>query len=583
LQAEAKTAVAYSRLNHIMDSTSEGIFKIRFDWTILYGNRRAMEIIPNLCMERSYWDCFPAEKGTTSEHKLRTAMEQREQADWESYWETYKEWFAFHACPSEGGLSVFFVVITERKRVADQLAEELLLRKKREQDVEEANTRLNHVLDSTSEGILKVASNWTVVYCNVKGHEMLPDLAIGKDFWCCFPALKDSSAEQSLRAAMLDRSPVEYEIYYGPYAGWFRVNAFPTPGGISIFCTNITEHKRLEQELESERDRTLIQINSVMDSTSDCIVKLGPDWTILYGNRAAWQILPDLKLNTSYWDCFPAIAGTESEKNLRRTMEDRVETQWESFYEPYNEFYSVHAYPTQDGLSLFFVPITARKKLEQQVEKERMLRDSRIEALSNMAGGLAHEISNPLAIIHGTASDLQRMALHAEQLSAEEIRKASAAIVHTSDRAIRILRGLRGFAREGSKDPMEYASIYEILEQSLQMQEGRFARHHVELRSQVAADLPLIVCREVQIGQIVTNLLNNSFDAITQQNCPERWVRVDTILTNDAIEINVSDSGFGIDEEARKHLMEPFFTTKTRGLGMGVGLSLSRAIANEHG
>jgi C4-dicarboxylate-specific signal transduction histidine kinase len=105
----------------------------------------------------------------------------------------------------------------------------------------------------------------------------------------------------------------------------------------------------------------------------------------------------------------------------------------------------------------------------------------------------------------------------------------------------------------------------------------------VELRSHVAADLPLILCREVQIGQIVTNLLNNAFDAITQQDCPERWVSVNTTLANEAIEIDVSDSGFGIDEESRKHLMEPFFTTKTRGLGMGVGLSLSRAIANEHG
>jgi C4-dicarboxylate-specific signal transduction histidine kinase len=115
------------------------------------------------------------------------------------------------------------------------------------------------------------------------------------------------------------------------------------------------------------------------------------------------------------------------------------------------------------------------------------------------------------------------------------------------------------------------------------MQEARFERHRVDLRSVLQPGMPLLLCREVQIGQILNNLLNNAFDAIVELDTPERWISIAAQQKNGAIEIDITDSGLGIDEEARQHLMEPFFTTKTRGLGMGVGLSLSRAIANEHG
>jgi len=200
-----------------------------------------------------------------------------------------------------------------------------------------------------------------------------------------------------------------------------------------------------------------------------------------------------------------------------------------------------------------------------------------------MAGGLAHEISNPLAIIHARASDLKASASDSTPLAPGEIRQACDSIVSTSDRAMRILRGLRGFAREADKDPMEWASIHDIAEQCIELQQARFVRHQVQLRFTVEPDLPPILCRETQIGQIVTNLLNNAFDAIDQSGSEIRWVRLTAQAAGDELRLDVVDSGPGIDENSRAHLMEPFFTTKIGGLGMGIGLSLSRAIAQDHG
>jgi C4-dicarboxylate-specific signal transduction histidine kinase len=145
------------------------------------------------------------------------------------------------------------------------------------------------------------------------------------------------------------------------------------------------------------------------------------------------------------------------------------------------------------------------------------------------------------------------------------------------------LRGLKGFAREAAQDSMELASIDEIAEQCLEMQQTRLDRHHIQLQLDLGTDIPRFLCRETQIGQIVTNLLNNAADAITQSDGLERWIAMKTTYSEGQIVMDITDSGPGIEDHFKSHLMEPFFTTKELGLGMGVGLSLSRAIAQDHG
>jgi C4-dicarboxylate-specific signal transduction histidine kinase len=221
--------------------------------------------------------------------------------------------------------------------------------------------------------------------------------------------------------------------------------------------------------------------------------------------------------------------------------------------------------------------------MQEKLEHEQMMREKRIEALSHMAGGLAHEISNPLAIIHGRATDLRDLAEKAATVESAEVQKACDNILKTTNRATTILRGLRGFAREARHDPMEWASINDIVEACLEMQESRFERHFVKLRLEMPEKIPLLLCRETQIGQIVTNLLNNAFDAIVHAQSVERWVSLAVTPVGEGVLIAVTDSGPGIETHLKKHLMEPFFTTKEVGLGMGVGLSLSRAIAQDHG
>jgi PAS domain S-box-containing protein len=349
--------------------------------------------------------------------------------------------------------------------------------------------------------------------------------------------------------------------------------------GLLGIAEDVTERQRAAKELAS----AYAQLSSVMDSTSEGILQISRDWTILYANRKGVESLVEFKIGKVFWNCFPAMCSSHAKQQLRITMEDRLETTHEDYYAPYDQWYRGHAFPTGDGISLFFRNITAEKKLQDQLTLEQLLREKRIEALSHMAGGLAHEINNPLAIIQGRASDLRRLAAGDAPLAASAVRAACDNIVQTSDRAIKILRGLKGFGREAGKDPMEFASIYEIAEQCMELQQARFDSNDIEVRVDLKPDIPLLLCRETQIGQILTNVLNNAFDAIVQSDSAVRWISLTAEQVEDDIRIDITDSGPGIEDHFKAHLMEPFFTTKELGLGMGVGLSLSRAIAQDHG
>jgi hypothetical protein len=166
------------------------------------------------------------------------------------------------------------------------------------------------------------------------------------------------------------------------------------------------------------------------------------DWKILYGNRKAVESFPNFKLANDYWSCFPGVFPASVEQQMRSAMSDRLELRFEGYSSQYEQWYKIHAFPTEDGLSIFFSNITEDKKIRDQLELEQVLREKRIEALSHMAGGLAHEISNPLAIIHGTANDLRSLATGEVPFAGVDVLKACDRIVQTADRAMKILRGL---------------------------------------------------------------------------------------------------------------------------------------------
>ena len=341
------------------------------------------------------------------------------------------------------------------------------------------------------------------------------------------------------------------------------------------------------RELEAVNE----QLNSVLENTSVGVIAVDRSWKIDYLNSNASEQLKvgQEVIGKVLWEQFPGNAETTIAR-LEEVMATRKPASFESYYAPadLSSNLSVHSWK-DGGLTIFFVDVSEQRRLERELEREKAMREQRVEALAHMAGGLAHEISNPLGIIHARASDLAETAAEMTSVPAEMVTSACASIVRTSDRATRILRGLRVLAREGSKEPMQAVPVVQMVEQTVELVIRRYQTHGITLDLQIAEDLPLIMCREVQIEQILLNLLNNAFDAIDEAANSERWVRIQAgmgqVSSGDqrAVVIDVVDGGPGVAPENRRHVMEAFFTTKAVGAGIGVGLSLSKAIAEDHG
>jgi PAS domain S-box-containing protein len=239
---------------------------------------------------------------------------------------------------------------------------------------------------------------------------------------------------------------------------------------------------------------------------------------------------------------------------------------------------------TEQGILICSVirDITARKELEAQLETSRMqvVSSARLSALGMMAGGLAHEINNPLGIIHAYASNLLEMA-HDGQISIPVLESTSAHIKETAERIGSIVKSLRHIAREGDGDPILPASMRDLIERVLELSRERFRMHSVQLICAPIDPQLQVPCREVQIAQVVMNLLQNAFDAVAQSPS-EKWVAVDVSTQGELVVVSVTDSGPGVPPPIRARIMEPFFTTKPVGKGTGLGLSLSRSIAAGH-
>jgi signal transduction histidine kinase len=230
----------------------------------------------------------------------------------------------------------------------------------------------------------------------------------------------------------------------------------------------------------------------------------------------------------------------------------------------------------------FWRLIKYQLSIEKELHDERIQRvhSSKMAALGEMAGGIAHEINTPLTTI-GLVVETLCDSIEENDYTVEELQSSLGLIKSTADRIGKIINGLRFFARDGSALPMEKVSVDLIVEETLSFCSERMCAHHVSLKVVKNYQGELILnCRATEISQVLLNLLNNAYDAVL--NFSDKWIHIVINDLGQEIEINVIDSGKGISPELQDKIMQPFFTTKDIGKGTGLGLSISRGIIDSH-
>ena len=213
-------------------------------------------------------------------------------------------------------------------------------------------------------------------------------------------------------------------------------------------------------------------------------------------------------------------------------------------------------------------------------DQMRFNQTSRLSSLGEMAGSIAHEINNPMAIIHGNAYLIKSYA-KTEPINAEEIHNLAEKIENTTKRISKIVKSLRAVARDGVNDPVDIIAVKDIIAEALNLCEAKLKNNKVFFSVSSFNSNLTIQTRPVQVIQALINLISNSQYAIAEQE--NKWIRIDVAEVGQNVLIKVIDSGFGIDPMIQEKIMQPFFTTKPVGQGTGLGLSISKSMieANE--
>jgi two-component system sensor kinase FixL len=237
---------------------------------------------------------------------------------------------------------------------------------------------------------------------------------------------------------------------------------------------------------------------------------------------------------------------------------------------------------SQSGQHLFtgFVrDLTERQRTERRLHElqDGLLHVSRVRSMGQMASALAHELNQPLTATANYLHAALRLLATAEP-DLGRVRQAMNQAVEQTVRSGEIIRRLRAFVASGdvAREPQDVAKLVE--EASALALVGAKERG-VKVLIVMDAGLPEVPVDRVQIQQVLLNLIRNAMEAMEQ--CAVRELTAAASLRADGVQVSVTDTGSGVAPEIATRLFQPFVTTKSEG--MGIGLSISRAIVEAHG
>jgi signal transduction histidine kinase len=215
---------------------------------------------------------------------------------------------------------------------------------------------------------------------------------------------------------------------------------------------------------------------------------------------------------------------------------------------------------------------------EMQIQRTNALNSLKYASLGEMAKNISHEVNSPLAVIRGSVHQMNRI-IDQPGDSKVTLRMHTARLERSVIRIEKIVKGLNSLTREASNDPFINIDAKALIDDALSIFHERFISSNIRLI--VSGDLDVsFECRSAQIFQVLINLLDNSYEAISKSENP--WIQIHVLQYDQQIRLEITDSGYGIPMSIVEKIMVPLFTTKVQSRATGLGLSVSQAFIQEH-
>jgi two-component system sensor kinase FixL len=361
---------------------------------------------------------------------------------------------------------------------------------------------------------------------------------------------------------------------------------------ITVAAQDITETRDAQNALDQQR----IRLRQALDSMSDGFMLFDSDHRLVEYNKQVVGMFPLSGQSLLQGKSFREILST-SVLEGEILCGDELPAQWiEKRLASFPDSESSHEAElidgrwvratdrrtTDGGVVSIRTDITDRKRAEeirhrQEAELAQVLRRA---SMGEMASALAHELSQPLAVIVNYANGLLRR-IDTETVSATDLENALRQIRDAAQRSKEIIKHVRDFVNL-SRPIIQRESVSSIITEVNQLLHGSIKRNNIGMDISIPFDDIGILANRIEIEQVVFNLLKNSIDSLISSKTRKPQINIKAKRSGKTtVVILISDNGDGIDRDLADNIFNPYITTKESGLGMG--LSISRTIIEGHG
>lgn len=380
---------------------------------------------------------------------------------------------------------------------------------------------------------------------------------------------------------------------------WLRIygrpqfdNSLQRVTRIIVAAQDVTEARNAESALDQQRTR----LHHALDSMSDGFMLFDAEHRLVEFNQQVVRMFPESGRTIQKGQTFrEIIAGSVRAGEVisnEAPPEQWIESRLNSFPDADHAHdielsegrwvRSTDRETADGGVVSIRTDITDRKRSEEQRQKNEaeLAHVLRRASMGEMASALAHELSQPLAVIVNYANGLLRR-LDTEQESPEHLETVLAQIRDAGERSKEIISHVRNFVSLG-QPAVKKESLQSIFQKVQQLLQEPISQQNIRVEMNFPPDGTDVLASRIEIEQVVFNLFKNSIDALTlsQTKSPLIRVRVEP-LTDRFFEIHVQDNGPGVDGAIVDDIFKPYVTNKQTGLGMG--LSISQTIIEGHG
>jgi PAS domain S-box-containing protein len=448
----------------------------------------------------------------------------------------------------------------------EQLVEE------RTEELKLSHDKLTDIMESITDSFLAVDQNWCIQYLNdyaEKQFRLSRQDTLGRVLWDVLEDMNPLS-HRMLWKVYQERVPVRYELFSNVAGTWLEIRLFPSEFGISIYTSDVSERKQMEEDVRHTQDRfykifnaspSLISIHSISDGRYLDVNKSWLDHTGFEYEEVIHRAI-DLKLSKDgvdegeAWRLSPFSDVVRDMKISYETKSAEVRTGLLS-----TEIIEIQG---ESCVLSVITDITDRAMLERE-----LARLDRLHLIGEMAAGIAHEIRNPMTTVRGflqmAKSNAQNPSAQIIDIMVDELNRANSIITE-------FLTLAKNKATDRKRQPLN--KLVESLFPLIQA-EAMMSNKDVQLQ---LSDGPELYLDEKEIRQMLLNLALNGLEAMEAGGV--LTVRTYTELPENRVVLEVQDEGCGMNKDVLEKLGTPFFTTKEQGTGLGLAVCYS--IASRH-